>query len=692
MPIGEVRLQPGQNVELTPTYNSAGIVDTQYGRFRAGVFEKLGGWQKFYPFGVNGDGKCLHAWLDLNFTKHLAIATTTEIDVITTGFLSNITPQAFLSDTAENFSTTNGDATVTIVDTNINNVTPEDSVEFLTPISVGGLILSGIYRITERVSSTSYRIEARANATANVANGGAVPVFDTTADSTVVSVTLANHAQVVGNDVVFPLPTVVGGITIQGKYNVTSVTTSSVFTINSAIPADTLDTQAMNGGDAGFRYYIALGATGAGLGYGLGGYGLGGYGLGGGGGTDQTGDPIQPDDWCLDNWGELLMASPENEAIYFWGPNSGFTNMSVIVEAPLYNTGMFVSSALQQIIAYGSSINAWDLSTQLSGIPGIGVYQDPLLVQWCDLSNFFEWGARADTQAGNFRIPVGSRCVGGAATKNRNLLWTDLELWAFTYIGQPQIYSENNVGSKCGLIGKHAHTQYADATYWMSDNNFYVYSGSGVLPIPCDVWDAVFQDLDKDNGHKCMAGSNSDFSEVWFSFPTLSGNTGDNDRTAVYNVIQGIWVILPFGRSAWTDRSILGNPIGLSTDGLIYSHEVGRNADDQPLTPSMTSGYFMLESGGEIVDVDELWPDFKWGEFGGTENAQISLELLVVNWPGEDPAVNGPYIVTKSTPFVAMDPPIRGRQAAVRISSSDIDSFWRMGLLRFKYRPAGRQP
>jgi len=221
-----------------------------------------------------------------------------------------------------------------------------------------------------------------------------------------------------------------------------------------------------------------------------------GYGLGGGAGPDMTGTPIQATDWTLDNWGELLIATPESGGLYYWGPNSGFTNMSLVVDAQIHSTGSFVSQAQQQIIVYGASVNAWDPTTQNSGIAGIGIYQDPMLIQWSDLGNFFQWVADITTQAGNFRVPLGSKLVGACATKNRNLFWTDLDLWSGSYVNQPGIYQHNPVGTRCGLIGKHAFTQFADAVYWMGQNNFFVYAGAGVTVIPCSVWDKVFQDLD----------------------------------------------------------------------------------------------------------------------------------------------------------------------------------------------------
>lgn len=683
-----IKLDPGVDTEETATYNAAGYSETAFGRFRKGLFEKLGGWTRYYPLAISGVGKALHAWQDLNQTKHLAIATTTELDVITEGVLQSITPQVFDSSVAPDFTAVSGDNTITIADANISDVTADDAVEFLTPVSIGGIILSGTYQIATTLGGTGYTIEARAPATANENNAGTVPEFVTVLDSSTITVNFADHGLSPGALFIAPISTGVGGLIVLGKYVVISAATPDQFTISATTAATSGDTQDMNGGNASLRYRIALGPGGAGLGYGVGGYGLGPYGLGGGAGSAQTGTPLVATDWTLDNWGELLLANPEGGAIYFWGPLSGFINASAIVPGPQYNNGMFVSMGQQQIIAYGSSIKAYEDTV----LGGIGEYQDPLWYQWCDLSNFFEWTPLATNQAGGARLPSGSRIVGGANTKNRNLLWSDIELWTLTYVNQPLIYVPNKVGDKCGLIGKHAWAAYADAVYWMSDNNFFVYAGGGVLPVPCTVWDAVFQDLDRSNSSKVVCGSNSDFTEIWWFYPSASGGTGNNDRSVKYNVIEGTWDIMPFGRLAWIDRNILGNPIAISaTGGLIFAHESGYNDDGNPMMPRMLTGNFALNENQDFMTIDEFVPDFKWGTYAGLEDAQISITLWLRETPGEDPVSNGPYLVTKQTKYVTMDPAIRAKLVAVEISSNDTDSFWRLGLLRVRQAAAGRQ-
>ena len=405
MPEISLTLIPGVNSEKTPTLNQAGISSCNLIRWKSGLPQKLGGWSRFYPFSLSGVPRSLHGWADLNAITHLAVGTTNQLVVITNGSLQAITPQQIVSNFAPSFSTTSTNPTVTITDPNISNVTTFDAVFFNTPISVGGLVLQGLYPIVQITGTHSYQITAASNATANVTNGGAVPLFTTNSGSPTVLVTLNNHGQSVGDPFDFPIATTVGGITIQGIYNISGVPDANDFDIAGNVQASSSTSASMNGGNAQLVYYISLGPAAVGSGYGLGGYGLGGYGTG----TvpsSQTGTPITTTDWTTDNFGQDLLANPKGGAIYFWQPNAGQQTAQLIATGPAFNNGIFVAMPEQILVAYGST--------------SIGQQQDPLTVRWSDSQDFTNWQVTDQTQAGSFRIPTGSVIVGGFKVRNKH--------------------------------------------------------------------------------------------------------------------------------------------------------------------------------------------------------------------------------------------------------------------------------
>lgn len=690
MPWGSVILKPGVDVELTPTLNTAGYSESSLIRFKSNLAQKVGGWTRYYPFAVGGIPRSLHAWRDLNEDDFLAVGTTTSLGAISGNNLYAITPQQLTTNETPDFSTTNGSATVTVVDVGISNVTTYDSIEFKTPVSVGGIILSGVYPIDIILSSTSYRITAFTEATSTVANGGAVPAFATTSGSASVDVTLVAHGLSAGSTITFPIPTTGGGVTISGTYRVTSVTSASVFVIALDAAASSSTTFSMNAGEARIQYEIALGPIEAGgSGYGTGTYGSGSYGTGATS-SAQTGTAITATDWSHDNWGSTLLSCPEGGGIYEWTPGTGFVTAKFLSGAPPYNGGIFVAAPAQILIAWGST----EYQT-------IGVDQDPLSYSWSDQLDYTFWEAGVVnpatgvfSQAGSNRIPTGSRIVAGVQAPQQALLWTDIDLWAINYIGNPTIgtFGQTKISSSCGAIGSHCVGQLGNTVMWMGRSNFFAFSGGGVSPMPCSVWDAVFQDLDVDNAWKVRAAPNTPFNEMWWFYPSISGGTGENDSYVKVNITDGAWDYGPINalqRSAWIDQSVLGMPIGASPEGLIYQHETGEDADGQPIQWSFKTGYWMIAEGEDVAIVDFVVPDFRFGLWNGANDAVVQITLYSVMSPGDSNEIeHGPYTVTSGTQSISTR--LRGRQMAIKVSGSDLGSFARLGRVRYRWAPSGR--
>lgn len=757
MPYGAVTLIPGINVEKTPTLNEAGISQSQLIRFRDGLSQKLGGWTQFYQFNIAGVPRELHAWQDLNKTDHLGIGSTTQLGVVTNSTYQDITPQTLTSNFIPSFSATAGMTTIGVYDPNVSDVSVYDSVVFNVPVSAGGAVLSGVFPIVEITGTHTYDISIPVAAlTTNVVTASAttlpgsttlhftalptsfvspmtvfdlnaataiavgtvvattsttsatlstavvgtvfpgdpivfdsVPTFTATGGSNVVAVNLLNSNLAAGDTAVFPIPTTnaSAGITVGGAYDVVSAADVNDFSISVSNQAATSAVFPMNGAQAQLVYYINLGPPPIGSGYGLGGYGLGGYGTGVTVGQ-QTGTEITATDWTSDNWGEIYLACPAGGGVYQWNPTSGFTNAGLVATAPPFNGGIFVSMQQEILVCWGSTVQA-----------ALGIQQDPLLINFSTVGDYTNFVPLATDQAGDFRIPTGSKIVGGIAAPNQDLIITDIDCWAMNYQGFPYTFGFNKIGAGAGLISSHALTQLRGNVYWMGPSNFYVYAGGAVSVIPCPVWDFVFQNL---NGGvnpqtgvaytaNVRAMPNTPFNEVGFAFPSMASVNGENDSYVKFNVSEPNvpWDYGSLNRSAWTDQGVLGPPIGAVSAGTIYQHETSNDAAGQPLVASFTTGYFFIAEGEDYAFIDQVLPDFRWGFYGAAQTAQIQLTFNIVNFPGDTPQSFGPYLVTQSTEILSVR--LRGRQMSITVQSSDSGSFWRLGRIRYRYAPSGRR-
>ena len=687
MPHASFKLLPGVDQNKTPALNEAAISNSQLIRFipdrtLGGLVQKLGGWTKFFPDTIGSIVRCLWAWEDTNSNSYLAVGAEgiaagggQALEVINSGVETDITPQKVTSNAAVDFSTTSGSSTVTIIDANFT-VDRYDVVDIQTQVSVGGLVLFGQYQVTP-IGSTSYSIEARdklgdpAFATSTVSNGGAVPQYDTTSGSNTVDVTLADHGYVVGDTFTALVATSVGGITVYGNYIVIDVASSSVFSIAVSSQASSTATADENAGDAHFVYLNGVGPLASGTGYGVGGYGVGGYGSGSAPDPD-LGTPINAVDWTLDNWGEILIACPYGGPIYYWSPAGGAEIALAIANAPSVNEGMFVAMPQRQIIAWGSTFT--------------GII-DPLLIRWCDVNNYDSWIPLITNQAGSYRIPKGSRIVQCIQGPQQGLIWTDLGVWAMQYAGPPYVYQFNEIGNGCGLIGRKAAGSMNGVIYWMGQSQFFRLAGGGVEPIRCPVWDVIFQDLDTANLDKIRIAPNSRFGEITWYYPTNS-NGGEVSHYVKYNVILNEWDYGELGRTAWINESVLGPPIGAAPNQYIYQHETSTDADGSPMVSSFQTGYFVMTEADVKMFIDQIWPDMKWGYYGGTQDANIKLTFYVTDYPGETPLAYGPYTLTQSVKFIT--PRFRGRLVSIKIESEDIGTFWRLGNIRYRFQQDGK--
>ena len=762
-----LKLIPGVDQNRTPTLNEVAISYTDLIRFipdrqGIGLVQKLGGWTQFFTSAITSVVRCLLAWEDINGTARLAAGAEASLTVISGEAGSRgskvITPQTTTADVAVSVTTvaTPTPSSIVTIDAVGSGLDAYDVVDIRTQISVGGLILFGLYPVIP-VGTNQFQIEA-VNAfgvpvypTSNVTGGGAVPSFAFTSGASTVNVTLADHGYFAGDTFPVLVSLTAGSVVIGGNYTVSSVTSSSVFVINASSSGATTPTLTAAGtgatatltysssytipvgstivvagvtpagyngtftvtassagsvsyanattgaqtvagtifvsvakenlGLAEYIYYNGIGPIAAGSGYGVGGYGSGGYGSGIPP-ASGTGTAITAIDWTLDNWGETLIACPLNGAIYEWSPSTNNPVATIISNAPQANDGMFVAMPQRQVIAWGSTFN------------GI---QDLLLIRWCDVDDYSSWILSPTNQAGSYRIPKGSRIVQCIQGPQQGLIWTDLGVWAMQYVGLPYVYQFNEVGTGCGLIGRKAAASMGGVVYWMGQSQFFKLSGSGVEPIMCPVWDVIFQDLDEDNLDKIRVAPNSRFGEISWYYPTKS-NGGEINAYVKYNIVLNQWDYGSLSRTAWINESVFGPPIGAgvlpgNTDNFIVQHETSTDAVNSaneaiPIEAFFETGYFALSDADVKVFIDQVWPDMKWGYFGGAQSATVQLTFYATDYPGQTPLSYGPFSLTQATTFVT--PRMRGRLVAIKIESTDIGSFWRVGNMRYRIQPDGK--
>ena len=269
-----------------------------------------------------------------------------------------------------------------------------------------------------------------------------------------------------------------------------------------------------------------------------------------------------------------------------------------------------------------------------------------------------------------------------------------------TFIGPPLTFAMNLVNEGSGLVGPKAACNAPNGVYYASKTGFYFYNGS-VQKLPCSVQDYVFNDLDLGQSFKCHMGVNSEFSEVWFFYPSIEDGTGEISRYVIYNYEENHWSIGSLIRYAWLDAGIEDQPFASaesSSQQCIFQHETGFDAYEDAMTGVfIESADIDISAGDSLAFVKKLIPDMAFViEAGISTNPVMNIVLKRREFPGQSLVTDSTSQITQTTTFKSVR--TRGRQIVLRFESDDDASAvdqkgykWRIGSTRLDLQPSGRR-
>jgi hypothetical protein len=445
--------------------------------------------------------------------------------------------------------------------------------------------------------------------------------FNTTNNSATVLVTDTSHGCITGDFVTFSGATAVGGLTLNGGFQVTVLTAN---TYNITATSQATSTAGPGGGTVTAVYQINVGpAIPAPLvGWGAGTWGETGT-TWGNGGTSTSSLRL----WNQINYGQDLVYGPRTGNIYYWTANNGvntrgvllnslggtvtFTNASptVVTSTILYTEGAALQFAATTSLPTGISaattyyvysVNGltFNLFDQAGAIvnttsTGTGVYVssivdvptiqnnitvsdssrfviafgcndygssvlDPMLIRWSSQDDIYNWTPAITNQAGSIRISHGSEIVGIVQTRQEVVMFTDSAIYSLQYLGPPFVWAPQLLGDNISIMSPNSAVIASGIVYWMGVDKFYVYDGR-VNTLNCDLRRFVFGDLNQEQSLQVFAGTNEGFNEVWWFY--CSANSTTVDRYVIYNYLEKVWYYGTMSRTAWLDSGLQSVPI-----------------------------------------------------------------------------------------------------------------------------------
>ena len=517
---------------------------------------------------------------------------------------------------------------------------------------------------------------------------GANP-FATTNLSTTVVVTDASGGWVNGDFVTFSGATAVGGLTLNGEYQITTIGTSiTTYSIQSATAATSTATGGGSSVVAAYQINVGSAYSIPLVGWGAGAWGSGTWGVG-------TASLSQMRIWNQSNFGQDLIFGPNGGGFYIWKANTSLTTRGVLIssitgasDVPLYQNLLTVSDASRFTFAFGTN----DYGSSVL---------NPMLIRWSDQEDYLNWTPAATNQAGSLLLSLGSKIVAVLQARQEILVYTDSSLYSLQYSGPPAVWGSQLLGDNISLAGPNAVALASGIAYWMGVDKFYKYDGR-VQTLRCDLRQFIYNDINLSQAAQFFATTNEGFNEVWFFY--CSSNSTAIDKYVTYNYAEDVWAYGTMGRTAWLDSGLRNYPVAATYSYNIVNHEYGVDDNEGATTKAIyamiSTSEFDIDDGDRFGFVRRILPDLTFS--GSTaSNPQVTLTLTPMQNSGS--GYNNPQsvggtsnaLITRSAtvPIEAFTGQVfirvRGRQMILTMESNQIGCTWQMGSHRLDIRPDG---
>jgi hypothetical protein len=515
--------------------------------------------------------------------------------------------------------------------------------------------------------------------------------FTTTSGSPTVSVVDANGGYISGDFVTFSGASAVGGLTLNGEYQLTIDTTATnTYFITASSNASS---SATGGGTVTAAYQINTGAASVTplTGWGAGPWSAGAWGVG-------VPSDVQIRLWSQANFGEDLIFAPRGGAIYFWDATAGLTSRGVTL-ASIAPVGANVPSVQDLILV--SDISRFVFCFGCNDLAS--ATKNPMLIRWSDQENATQWTPAATNQAGSLQLSRGAEIIAAKQARQEVLVWSDSALYALQYVGAPVVWGAQLVGENISIASQNAVAYANGVAFWMGIDKFYMYDGRA-QPLPCNLRKFVFNDFNTAQYRQVFSGTVEAYHEVWWFYCSAESDTAD--RYVVYNYLDNIWYYGTMDRTAWLDSGLRDYPLAATYSNNLVNQEEGVDDNElgasTPIHAYASTAEFDLDDGHQFNFIWRVLPDIT---FDGSTIESPSAVMTLLPMQNSGSGYNSPASVggsnngtiTRSAVLPIekfteqINTRVRGRQMTMKIESTEAGVTWQLGSPRLDMRPDGRR-
>jgi hypothetical protein len=367
--------------------------------------------------------------------------------------------------------------------------------------------------------------------------------------------------------------------------------------------------------------------------------------------------------YSLANWGQTLVAMTSADGrLLQWDPAHESSPAAAVSGAPI-NNRCFVVTPERYVMIFGSA-------------------NDPRHFQWCDQENINSWAVGTLTgTAGEFFVEPSAVISTALSTNSGVLFFTDYSVYLVKYAGAAYVYGFSKVADHATPLSAQCVVEFGNDTMWLSDTGVWIWNGSSVSPMECDLFDWYKTIRNANYARDAAFGFNLvTFPEIFFFFP--AGDSQSCDTYIVYNYLDNWWAPGSLKRTAGFGASYNKYPF-MAKGQRVYNHEFGQSFPDDENVPYALTGVLNIGQGSSMTVAQAIVDNSDPNE---TTLYDFYGYHYRVRYDGQEPdevamgmaSING-----------YLDPMITARDVQIKVYGSKSNLAWTFGEALLDVRARG---
>jgi len=352
--------------------------------------------------------------------------------------------------------------------------------------------------------------------------------------------------------------------------------------------------------------------------------------------------------WSIENFGTTLLATNGVDAPQIAAAGT----FSDLTDADFTTCEVFLRRG-PHLLAFNTSIN------------------DKGFV-WSSADDLTSWTPSSANSAGDLIIrELDSSIICAVPMGERVAVYGKDQMFLVAYLGSPNYFGYKPAVEGIGAVSKTAVVPVNSKNYGCGRMGFWVTDGvsSQMIDDPA-VREYLQADINWSQSSKINGWHDEDNHMVIWYYPS-AGGSGEVDKGVGFDYINNLWMPFGFGRTSSVDRDVFSYPLATTSEGDVFYHSFGDDADGTALTAWARTKTFDLDHPDHIKQLHNLRLDWTGTGLTYRIGTRDSLDAAIT-WTAYSAAPAG---------YALDNIRSNGRYIAVELYSDQVGDNWEVSGL-----------